>query len=1044
MDTIASPITKDSFSPESAKHIDAFGKYVQLEFLGQGGMARVYKAYDPSLGRTVALKFVKAEDPQLTVRLLREARSQARIDQEHVCKIYETGEADGKPYIAMQYISGQTLKQLKKNLPLQQKVDLIRQVADGVHSAHKVGLIHRDLKPANIMIEQRETGPTAYVMDFGLAREIQAPTLTMTGFLIGTPSYMSPEQARGKAEAVDLRTDIYSIGATLYELITGRPPFEGTSSTEVLMKVVGQEPIPPRKLQPTLPLDLQTIVLKCLEKNPERRYTSARSLSDDLSRFLDGDPVLARPATWIYHATKRIRKHPLIVALLGAAFLAVAIFAATAGYVQWRAKEQAKLFQEFGEHVSEATAIMRYACLLPLHDTRPEKKQVMERLEQIRNRMQTLGSIAYGPGYYSIGRGYLTLHRYQDAYDHLVRAWQQHHYRKPSVANSLGLTLAMLYQEKLHEAESLYSKQQLVEQRAKLEKQYRDPALQYIQYAPSASEDPEYVKALIAFLEKRYDEALKQSEMTEREKSWLYERKLLQGHILAAIGDDQRQIGKTDVATNFYQRAKAAYLEAAKKGQSDPQVFEGLCSLQAGLLRMQMTQTAISPEPAYREGISYCDKALNADPEYVLAYLRAAKAHIDWGYYQRTHGKTLKNIAEKAIQNSRAILRMDPENASAHLLLGNAYSSIADEEFDTQRNPIPYLDLAGQSFATALSKRPQDPQMLNAMGGNVLQRGRFELSSGKDPRKTLDKAISVLEKAIAQSPKDSSPVVQLGTAYWTKARYEMDTGLNPSSSLQSAIKFFRKSTDLNPNYRNGYILTAAAYMYLADSQMDQGQEPISAIDQAIATYKKTLEIDPDNAYTLAGMGYSFWKKADWLHHLGKDPRPDMDLARDALQKTIRFNMNLMECYSMYGEVELLAARYAIAKHQKPEQFFNKSETILNQALTLNPNAYESLGTLASLYVLRAEYYATLNRSIETQIQNGIQAVDRAIALNAQLAETHATRGKLYLIKARLLSGIEKTKAAQSARISYLQAIKVNGTVEKKYAAEIEEAKRLSQ
>jgi len=1039
---MVAPIAKDSFSPESARRIASFGKYVQLEFLGQGGMARVYKAYDPSLARNVALKFVKAEDPQLTLRLLHEARSQARIDQEHVCKIYETGEAEGKPYIAMQYISGQTLKQLKDDLSLRQKVNAIRQVADGVHSAHQAGLIHRDLKPSNIMIEQREREQTAYVMDFGLAREIQTPALTMTGLVIGTPSYMSPEQARGRADTIDFRTDIYSIGATLYEVITGRPPFQGASSTEVLMKVVGEEPVPPRKLEPSLPLDLQTIVLKCLEKNPDRRYTTARSLSDDLSRFLDGDPVLARPATWTYQTNKRIRKHPVIAGLLASAFLAVVVFAVLMGVVQWRAKEQAKLYQEFGEQVSEVTAIMRYAYLLPLHDTQAEKKQVLARLEQIRLRMQTLGSVAYGPGDYSIGRGYVALHRYQEAYDHLIRAWQEYRYRQPSVANALGFTLAMLYQEKLHEAESLYSKEQLTEKKAELEKKYRDPALQFINYGAFESEDPEYVKALIAFLEKHYEEALRQTKIAEEKTAWLYEGRVLQGHILTAMGDDQRQIGKTDSAGSFYEQAKAAYLEAAKKGQSDPQIYKGLCSLQAGLLRMQLTQTGITPEQTYREGISYCDKALQADPLDVLAYLTAAKAHLDWGYYQRTHGQSLRESAGKVIRTSQAILKMDPENPSAHLLLGNAYSSIADEEFDKQGNPIPFFDLAEKNFAAALSKGPRDHKALFAQGGNFLMKGRFELSSGKDPRKSLDSAASLLEKAVAQEPKDPSTVVQLGTVYWTKASFEMNTGLDASSSLQSAIKFFRKSTDLNPSYKNGYILTAAAFMYLADSKAERGQDPTPEIDQALVTYNKTLEADPENAYTLAGMGYAFWKKADWLHHSGKDPRRELDLARDALQKTIRFNKNLMECYSMLGEVEILAARDAIARQQQPEQLFDKSEAILRQALALNPKAFESLGSLASLFALRAEYYKTLNRSIETQLQAGIQAADRAIAVNAQLAETHVTRGKLYLMKARLLSGTDKTKAAQNADASFLQAIKVNGTIEKKYAAEIEEAKRL--
>jgi eukaryotic-like serine/threonine-protein kinase len=143
---MSAPIgAKDSTSPESDDRIAMFGRYVQLEFLGQGGMARVYKAYGPSLGRTVALTFVKADDPQLTHRLLLEARSQARVEQEHVCKIYEAGEVDGKPYIAMQYISGKTLKESNEHLSLKQKVQLMKQVAEGVHAAHKAGLIHRDL-----------------------------------------------------------------------------------------------------------------------------------------------------------------------------------------------------------------------------------------------------------------------------------------------------------------------------------------------------------------------------------------------------------------------------------------------------------------------------------------------------------------------------------------------------------------------------------------------------------------------------------------------------------------------------------------------------------------------------------------------------------------------------------------------------------------------------------------------------------------------------------------------------------------------------------
>src|SRR6185436_6838797 len=170
--------------------------------------------------------------------------------------------------------------------------------------------------------------------------------------------------------------------------------------------------------------------------------------------------------------------------------------------IRWRANQQTATFQEFGQEVTRMEAMMRYAYLLPLHNIEPEKKKVMDRLQQINQRMQTLGSQGYGPGHYAIGRGYLALHRYQEAYDHLIQAWEKFDYQQPAVGNALGLSLDMLYQEKLREAEGIYSKEQLIQKKIELEKKYRDPALQYIKSGASVSEDPEYVKALIAFLEK--------------------------------------------------------------------------------------------------------------------------------------------------------------------------------------------------------------------------------------------------------------------------------------------------------------------------------------------------------------------------------------------------------------------------------------------------------------------------------------------------------------------------------------------------------------
>ena len=186
-------------SPEQA---DTFGRYRELQRLGSGGMATVYRAYDPGLDRVIALKLLLHEDPVHAERLLLEARAQARIQHEHVCPIYEAGVEGGRPYIAMRLVDGLPLSSLADTLTLEQKLKLMKEVAEGVHAAHRVGLVHRDLKPSNIMVERTADGGWhAYVLDFGLAREVAAPGLTQTGVVLGTPWYMSPEQARGEPDA---------------------------------------------------------------------------------------------------------------------------------------------------------------------------------------------------------------------------------------------------------------------------------------------------------------------------------------------------------------------------------------------------------------------------------------------------------------------------------------------------------------------------------------------------------------------------------------------------------------------------------------------------------------------------------------------------------------------------------------------------------------------------------------------------------------------------------------------------------------------------
>ena len=246
--------------------------------LGRGGMGVVHRGRDRLLGRDVALKFLRVDDPDALARVGREARAQARVQHEGLCRVYDVGQLDGHAFIAMQLVAGASLRAVAPSLPLRERVRVLRDVAVAMHVAHRVGVIHRDLKPSNILCPRDDDGRVRpVVIDFGLARALDTASVTNRGQVVGTPAYMAPEQARGASAELDRRTDVYGLGATLYELCAGVPPFTGRDHQEILDDVRRREPPPLRRHHPAVSADLEAIVQRCLRKDPSARYPSARA-----------------------------------------------------------------------------------------------------------------------------------------------------------------------------------------------------------------------------------------------------------------------------------------------------------------------------------------------------------------------------------------------------------------------------------------------------------------------------------------------------------------------------------------------------------------------------------------------------------------------------------------------------------------------------------------------------------------------------------------------------------------------------------------------
>ncbi len=345
---LAPPRPPAGSRPHDSEHPRFLGDYELVEEIARGGMGVVYRARQLRLNRMVAVKVIHPSavtSADFIERFLTEAETVASLDHPNIVPIHEIGEHEGAPYFSMRLIEGETLAQwvartwsAMPSLPpgglAGHAARMISRLAHTVHYAHQRGVLHRDLKPNNILLTP---DGTPHLTDFGLAKLVERDSsLTRTAAVMGTPAYMSPEQARGDSKCLTTAADVYGLGAILYEMLAGRPPFQAGTAVETLRRVLEEDPVPPRRLHPEIDPDLELICLKCLEKDPARRYSSAEELARDLDRWGRGEPILARPAAWHEQLRKTVRRHPVLSTVILSAAVAVCVVAIVASAAAYR------------------------------------------------------------------------------------------------------------------------------------------------------------------------------------------------------------------------------------------------------------------------------------------------------------------------------------------------------------------------------------------------------------------------------------------------------------------------------------------------------------------------------------------------------------------------------------------------------------------------------------------------------------------------------------------------------------------------------------
>jgi serine/threonine-protein kinase len=1031
------PAAEAPNAPEAEGAFPAWDRYKKVRFLGEGGMGRVFLAYDPSLRREVALKFVRGDNPEFARRIVLEAQAQARVNHERVCKVYEVGEIAGQAFIAMQYVDGQPASALLSELTPEQKALILRDVALGVHEAHRAGLIHRDLKPSNIMVERGPEGTLKpYVMDFGLARQWNE-SHTATGSVLGTPHYMSPEQARGEVSRLDRRADVYSLGATLYHLLTGQPPVSGDNALEVLSRIPTEEPRPPRAVDPDLPEDLSAIVLKCLEKDRSARYDSARALAEDLERFLSGEPVRARAGRW-YRLRKRLRKHRALVSVAAAALLLVALALGWLGVTRRAAALREQLARRFTEKVERLEAQARYSNLAPLHDISKDRQALRANMSAIEEEIRQGGESALGPGHYALGRGALALGDPQQAREYLESAWQ-HGYREPRVAYALALALGRLYQEQLLLLRRINSRPQRDARKQELTRHFREPALAYLRQSEGAEVPSlEYVAALLAFYEERYEDALARLDTLGDTLPWFYEAPALRGDILSARGWERWNGGNREGALADFEAGRRAYESAAAIARSVPAVYVSLGRLESSALSMELYGKG-DVLPHFTRGLDAAAQALSVAPEDPEAWRLKAYFHRRLAEHRTNRGEDAEEELGKALEAARRAVELDPKqpvnrmelglclwqqarrlqdrnqdpreqlrqavelfesiraedrDPDLHTLLGLVFKVWADYEDQVGGEALPYRGKAIQSYLTALQ---QDERLTDTwMNLGIAWLTRAQHRRAEDPEGDLRQATAALDKARALNPQHIVPYFYAGQAQWLEARRQRARGVDPRPTLARAVEAYRKGLEINPKIPQLHNGLGTVLIEQARAAWDRGEAPDPLLDQAKAAFEQAIAVAPQQGFGYHNVGEVLAWRARYQRAQGEDPSASVRAATASFQQALVTLQQHAPPWTSLGKVHALQAAYELEHGRDPRQSLARADEALANALKRNARSAEAWLSVAEARAVRARWGARQHSARPQDFEEAAQAYEEALELepggqDARVAFGHLCR-----------------------------------------------------
>jgi serine/threonine protein kinase/tetratricopeptide (TPR) repeat protein len=904
------------------------GPYEILEEIGRGGMGVVYKAYHPQLKRTVALKvLIAGEDAseEAIERFHREAESVAKLGHHpNIVPVYDIGQAGNNHYIAMHLVEGTSIDQMIEDgeMTPRRAAILTQKLAEALQHAHDHGILHRDVKPSNVLMAfprlegelpgetkgeipklndtgsgrsgraegaSGKSGSEPLLTDFGLAKDVASETkMTRSGMTLGSPQYMPPEQARGDLANIDERSDVYALGATLYDMLTLRPPHEGDNVVEVIHKVLFKEPVSPRRLNPSVKRDLETICLTCLEKDPERRFASAGALARDLQNFLEGSPIAARPASLRYRVWKKVRRHRALSVTMATASVLLVAGTIIAG-LALRGAEHRRAEADAG--MADA---LRHAEQEGKRASTEEAGRILEQKQRRAVEVVLAAQVRLGKIHEELKRNFFdntrTGREKADFYE--KRRAKIEKFFAPYIADSsdpasaaTALALkAWLTRFGGHPAEAvkLYARSReldpdvgwgrLLDAMVELSEvligqrlpRFVLKADREIEFGPAPPDGAPVRKA-----KARLETLLGPEEEERGETLCGMERSLLRG--LTKYGGDAKERERSLTATLevpelfwirswlLLARAKTRFtlLDFDGATRDFTELIEELPNyaflygLRGSVIKAKARSAAVrgeDPRPLLYKAIKEYDEAVARDPGFTGAYGNRGTAFMDLGMAEVARREDPSEAYRKAIEDLSRALADDTDPVRGHINRGNAYRLLGVWEGEKGKDPRGRFGRAIKDLTQALEMDPEHSFAANSRGIALLSLGMAEAARGGDPRASYRKAIDDFDKAVTGDPRDAKVFKDQGTAYWGLGKAKAARGEDSGPSFEGAIAAFTKAVETDPQS----WLVQANRGILLESQ-GRFEEAVSAYEKALAVVKRRsprLEAMLDRAMAL--------------------------------------------------------------------------------------------------------------------------------------------------------------------------------------------------